>query len=142
MISNLSVGQSGGGSTVKIDPDMLAKMEPRTLPPDDVILYLANYVFPDCEAICQSWETLLVGLPETSIDDHIERLMTLPFQIEQFPFILEFHNGPLPNTPLRDHITKPNPTVLDSMVTDETDYVREDGKFLFLKLSLSYVFRF
>ena len=118
-----------GDDFVEIDPGMLDKMVEREVPPDEVILYLADYIFPDCIAISIIWETMVVELPLTSWEDFVRRLEALPDAIDRAPFLLQYNNGPLPNTERCRSATTPTPKALESDVADETDYVKADGRF-------------
>lgn len=122
-------GYIGGADPVAIDPGMLAKIKEREIPPDEVFLYLAEDVFPDCIALSMMWDNLVVELPETNWDDFINRVKGLPSDIMNAPTLLLFHNGCLPNTERRRREQKPDPKVEDSHIYDETDYVDTDGKF-------------
>ncbi|KAK1766322.1 hypothetical protein QBC33DRAFT_116863 [Phialemonium atrogriseum] len=123
------IGELGWGEPIQIDPAIRDKLHQHQAVPDEVLLYLANYVFPDCEAISMMWDGLVVELPKTSDEDFAKRIQTLPMDIERAAVHLTFHNGPLPNTPRRALAVKPKPARLDTLVADETDYVQADGKF-------------
>jgi hypothetical protein len=43
---------------------MLERLDPREIPSQEVILYLADYVFKGYEALTILWETLVVELPK------------------------------------------------------------------------------
>ncbi|KAI1372472.1 hypothetical protein F4677DRAFT_463290 [Hypoxylon crocopeplum] len=124
---NSCLGEMGGQEDIEIDEDIVDLIEWCKMPLDDVILYLADNVFLDCEAVSVFWNTLIVELPKTSTEDYLTRLKSFPMGISGARCILEFHNGPLPNTPRRSRATKPNPTDLKRLVADETDYVLADG---------------
>ncbi|KAK1762517.1 hypothetical protein QBC33DRAFT_601374 [Phialemonium atrogriseum] len=118
-----------GEECLKIDPGMLDKMVEHEIPPNEVFLYLADHIFHDCIAISIIWETMVVELPLTEWNDFVRRLQVLPEGIEGAPFLLQYHNGPLPNTERCRSATTPTPKALESDVADETDYVKADGRF-------------
>ncbi|EON98243.1 hypothetical protein UCRPA7_6215 [Phaeoacremonium minimum UCRPA7] len=123
------LGEHGQAEEITLDDSICDMMQTRKMPPDEVILYLANHIFTDCEAISLLWNTLVIELPEMETKDYLARLETLPMDLIGSPHSLEYHNGPLPNTPRRSRAIKPKPAKLEGMVADETDYVHMDGKF-------------
>jgi hypothetical protein len=122
------IGHCGEGDEIEIHPDMLERLVPREIPSQEVILYLADYVFKDCEALTILWETLVVELPKVDEKTHLDRLDNLPGGIDRCGVDVRYYNGPLPNTESRKRVTTPMPKIKDSDC-DETDYVALDGKF-------------
>lgn len=123
-------GTNGDGEPrMDIDPEMANKLQELEVPPPEVILYLANEVFPDCIALSILWDSLVVELPKTDDDDFHLRLQSLPRHLQGVPHILLYYNGPLPNTQRRRRVIAPKPPHLAEMIVDETDYVSTDGKF-------------
>jgi hypothetical protein len=96
--------------------------------PREVILYLADYVFPDCEALTILWDTLVVELPEASKEAFLNRLQGLPDSIDQCLIDVRYYNGPLPNTERRRRVVQHNPQDIKGDC-DETDYMQLDKKF-------------
>lgn len=45
------IGELGWGEPLQIDPAICSKLHRHQAVPDEVLLYLADYVFPHCEAI-------------------------------------------------------------------------------------------
>lgn len=123
------IGDWAAQEEIDISDAILDQIEWCKMPSDEVILYLANHLFRDCEAISVLWGSFIVELPKTSPEDHLERLRNLPRGIRGSRFSLYFHNGPLPNTPRRSRAIEPNPVHLENLVADETDYVFADGMF-------------
>ncbi|KEZ43283.1 hypothetical protein SAPIO_CDS4724 [Scedosporium apiospermum] len=105
------------------DPAIVEALKERTIPPDDVILFLADHVFPDCEALSFMWKALVVELPKTSDEEFAARFESCPGRIEGVDQFLQYHNGPLPNMERRRRIASPNGAVLDKLVADKTDYL-------------------
>ncbi|KAJ4307535.1 hypothetical protein N0V84_012661 [Fusarium piperis] len=122
-------GDLGQEDEINIDPTMLKGLVHLEVPSQEVILYLANDVFPQCEAISVLWDELVIELPATTDDQHRSRLYDLPSSIDGCPMLLLFHNGPLPNSERRRRVIKPQPRLHESEVYDDTDYVEVDGKF-------------
>jgi hypothetical protein len=58
------IGRCGEGDEIEIHAEMLERLVPREIPSQEVIQYLADYVFKDCEALTVLWETLVVELPK------------------------------------------------------------------------------
>ena len=121
-------GSCANGEPVEIDPEILGQIRVRQMLPEEVILYLASYVFKDCEALTLLWETLVVELPKTSREDFPDRLETLPDWINGCPIWVQYYNGPLPNTERRRHAVAPEPKFEDGVI-DDTDYIKLNGKF-------------
>jgi hypothetical protein len=122
------VGSSGNGEYIDIDVNMLSQIRAREVPPREVILYLANKIFPTCQAISLLWETLVVELPTMSDEEFHNTLLTMPRRIKKASVMLTFHNGPLPGTDRRRRAIQPKPIDVNDE-GDETDYVDKDGKF-------------
>ena len=122
------IGRCGEGEEIEIHAEMLDRLVPREIPSQEVILYLADHVFKDCEALTILWETLIVELPKVDEKTFLDRLDNLPGGIDRCRLDVRYYNGPLPNTESRKRVTKPNPKIKDSDC-DETDYVALDGKF-------------
>ena len=121
-------GEIAWGDPIRIDQAMADKIRTRKMLPEEVALYLADSFFQDCEAITQVAEELVIELPRMEPQAFCERLQHLPRGISGLALHLTFYNGPLPNTPSQARESKPNPTVLDELVSDDTDYVKRDGK--------------
>ncbi|KAK1830393.1 hypothetical protein QBC39DRAFT_261131 [Podospora conica] len=98
-------------------------------PTDAALIKLADY-FTDCQAITFIHPIAVIEFPLTDIEAFRDRLETLPYSIGYFPYVLRYHNGPLPNTPGRKRAQKPKPEPAEhERIADETDYVKLDGKF-------------
>ena len=122
------IGYGGEGDPIEIDSGMLAKIVPLEIPPREVVLYLADYVFPDCEALTILWDMLVVELPKASKEAFINRLQSKPDRIDQCLVNVRYYNGPLPNTERRRRVFPPSPQDIKGDC-DETDYMRSDKKF-------------
>ncbi|VUC20818.1 unnamed protein product [Clonostachys rosea] len=88
---------------------------------NQLLLQLADKVFKDCEAISVLGDKLVIELPEVSHKDFVKCLKTLPRAIKNLPVGLEFHNGPLQNTPTRSSALKALPR--SSQVAENQDYL-------------------
>ncbi len=123
------MGSLGGGPAVDIDPEMLEKINPDDFMPHDVALYLADYIFPDCEAITILWWMMVIELPLISHEAHLTRLEALPQYFENISIIPRYHNGPLPNSERRrERVIQPKPMIVDGAI-DETDHMALDKTF-------------
>jgi hypothetical protein len=116
------------GPVIEIDPEIIAEMAPLKIFSDKVVLYLADHVFLDCEAISIFWDVIVVELPKMGPEEFSSRLQTLPRHIKGCPFAVRYYNGPMPNSERREREVKPTPKFIDS-ICDETDYVTLDKKF-------------
>jgi hypothetical protein len=125
------IGGSGRQGDIRIDQRMLKKLQKRKVPPDDFILYLANRVFIDCEALSFMWESLIVELPRVNARKFQARLRRLPRNIKDAPFTLRYYNGPLPNTMRRYDATEPPVAVAASVAPNDTDKARVKRTFPF-----------
>ncbi|KAJ4265377.1 hypothetical protein NW762_004665 [Fusarium torreyae] len=122
------LGSLGQGPLINIDTEILELIQPGKFIPDKAALYLAEYIFPTCEAIAKIWSDLIIELPKMSDDKFQNDLETLPEEIDGFAFNIFYHNGPLPNTQRRRRAVTPNTRDLEG-ACDETDYVELVGKF-------------
>ena len=72
---------------------MLERLDPREIPSQEVILYLADYVFKGCEALTILWETLVVELPKVDEKTFLDRLDNLPGGIDRCRLDVRYYNG-------------------------------------------------
>ncbi|KAK7414266.1 hypothetical protein QQX98_006863 [Neonectria punicea] len=101
-------GHHASGPSVQVDAEILAEITWGDNIPDEVILHLANNVFPDCIALTLLWRDLIVELPETSEEDYLSRLETLPAEIERTDYLAlenEFYPGVMLNPVKRNDET-------------------------------------
>ncbi len=122
------VGSFGGGPEIEIDRDMLAQITPPVSIPDSVLLYLADKVFPDCEAITTLWSTVVVELPWMDEEEHWDRLRNLPEGFKDRYVILRYYNGLLPCNKHGRGFVSPSAKSMDGS-GDETDYMALDKTF-------------
>jgi hypothetical protein len=97
------------------------------VPKPETLLFLAQEIFTDCEAISSIATNLVVELPAMEPEAFYERLQDLPSQFRGSSRIITYNNGPLPNTEFKRHV-KPEPRYING-VADETDYTNEHGCF-------------
>ncbi|KAK5652052.1 hypothetical protein OQA88_10828 [Cercophora sp. LCS_1] len=138
MSFNPLIGRAGGKyidveeeDEVNIDGAIIAAFEQYAIPTKDAIVSLAS-VFPDCNAITFVIDTIIIEYPATDEQSFRRRLQTLPDYIPGAPFHIRYHNGPLPNTPQRRRLRRPQPELDEedeNRVEDNTNYVARDGKF-------------
>ncbi|KAK7420223.1 hypothetical protein QQX98_002878 [Neonectria punicea] len=121
-------GEHAWGPAVRVDPKILELVNFREDIPDKVILYLADHIFPTCDAITVLWDCLVIELPRVSNDEFAKALQTLPIDLEGFPFSLCFHNGSLLGNETGKRAIMPL-THKNNPVVDDTDYVKSDQKF-------------
>ena len=86
------------GEEIKINQQILKKVVARQMPPEEVILYFADYISTDCEAPKMFWETLIVEPPRAEQQEFVDRPQKLPDGIDGFPLSIEYYNGSLPNS--------------------------------------------
>ena len=84
------IGYFAAGPPIKIDPEILAQISPREIFPDEVVLYMADFAFPDCYAVTILWETLVIELPQMSWEVFQARLEILPEEIEDCSISLRY----------------------------------------------------
>ncbi|OAA53506.1 hypothetical protein SPI_09434 [Niveomyces insectorum RCEF 264] len=123
------LGDLAEGDTVAIDAEILARLRPFELPAVDVLQYLGNVVFPDCEAISFIGDGLVIELPEAPTEQYAQSLKNYPRYVDRSSIGLEYHNGPLARTAVRRRGVAPDALVVDDLQADETDYVQKDGAF-------------
>ncbi len=108
------VDSFGGGPEIEVDPEVMAEICPPAYIPNEVILYLADHIFPDCEAITTLWSAVIVELPLMSREAHQARLKVLPEGFEDQCVILRYYNGPLPNSQRRsERVVSLKPKFID-----------------------------
>ncbi|KAK1754367.1 hypothetical protein QBC47DRAFT_414332 [Echria macrotheca] len=100
----LQVGDGGYGCDLHIDKSVAATLERDCIPPESAILILAELIH-NCEAIAFVDNRFIVELPLETRSKYLERLRHLPLDLSDGPFTIEYHNGPLPNTPRRQRPT-------------------------------------
>jgi hypothetical protein len=76
-------------------------------PPNLVVERLATHIFTDCIAMTWIAVTLIMELTLTDDETYQDRLSKLPIAIDDVPFNLQYHNGPLAEHKQRKRVVTP-----------------------------------
>ncbi|KAF4986865.1 hypothetical protein FDECE_15735 [Fusarium decemcellulare] len=89
------IGNHGHGPELEIEPHILSLVKARLPIPEEVVLYLAEKIFPTCNAISLFWDDLIIELPERDFNEYESDLEFLPSIVQGLPYDLYYYNGSL-----------------------------------------------
>ncbi|KAK4161146.1 hypothetical protein QBC43DRAFT_218323 [Cladorrhinum sp. PSN259] len=104
------LGKIGCGKETYVDYRSWGKICRVEGPTASQLAELAGEFFSDCEALSFYDGTLIVELPLSTNEEFERKLMHLPSEYNGFPFLVEWHNGPLFANELRKRVITPNPS--------------------------------
>ncbi|EPE06834.1 hypothetical protein F503_03261 [Ophiostoma piceae UAMH 11346] len=122
------LGDTANGPNCELEETYRGQNFRDTIPTVSAVEYLANNIFPDCEALSFIDRELVVEMPETAEDTWHKKLNDLPHGFNGTAAVISYHNGPLATTVHARRAIQPDPSHLQALIADETDYVAQDGK--------------
>ena len=123
------LGDAGNGPNCELEETFRHENYRDTIPTVSAVEYLANDIFPDCEALSFIDRELVVEMPETDEDTWHKNLNSLPRGFIGTAAVISYHNGPLATTVHARRAIQPDPSNLQALIADETDYVAREGMY-------------
>ncbi|KAI9784967.1 MAG: hypothetical protein M1839_001163 [Geoglossum umbratile] len=125
---DICVGNFGDLDPIEIDNSIGGSLKPYCMPDDKTLCRILSEYFPEANGISYISHTIVVEFPRSDADSWYRRLLESPSGFLNVGVGLSYTNGPLLATELK-RLKAPNPTTLETIKEDDSDYVKSQGCF-------------
>lgn len=120
-------GSETDGPWVYLEDDLLDDLKPFVIPKAKTLSRIMHQHFPNALAVSYISHRIVVELEETSIEEYIKRLKSLPNAIAGTEVGLRYYNGLINGQEMKRE-KQPDPTHVDGDC-DDIDYIQPQGCF-------------